>query len=348
MRLTLPGSVLVHTGLLGALLVGFAWPEPEDAAAPAPVTVNIVPMSSVSSSSSEMVESNSTVSALSAGQNTRTLEPQLAETVEPVEAVVEPEVPEALEPLETETARPVEPAAVAEAPEGEPVQAELAEAAEDAAIELAELSSTALNALTAAPAELARSETVEPAAPLDAASSEPVESAGAEALEPVSVGHFTLAPVPHTLSLKRPSEPIVHKPAPQRATSREPRPAPQTAGNGGTSQADAVAAAGGSKAQQSNQGSGGQAEEARYKSMVQNRLRQSMGRYSGRGGDMMLSFTILADGRVSGVHIGGTSDHGLTQAATALLQRAAPFPPIPPETGLSSWPFRMPLTFRGR
>ena len=33
MRYALPGSVLVHAGILGIALYGFAWPEAEDAPA---------------------------------------------------------------------------------------------------------------------------------------------------------------------------------------------------------------------------------------------------------------------------------------------------------------------------
>ena len=41
----------------------------------------------------------------------------------------------------------------------------------------------------------------------------------------------------------------------------------------------------------------------------------------------------------------GVTTAELDQAAVETVQRAAPFPPIPPETGRASWPFTVPMSF---
>lgn len=344
MRLALPGSLLVHAGVLGFMLAGFTWPEAEDAAAPAPVTINIVPVSNIGSNATEVVESENTVSALSAGSTRTSIQAEEPELVEPVSEMAAPET--------TERVEAASPAAPLQAIAAEPVESEPAEA-----IAMSELSSTALSEVSAAPlAPLVNADKAS-AAPQSATLIQPqepkkIQPSDAPVIEPNSSADLANAPVPQTLSFDRPTAPIVHKPRPQpeQATkpTRKPRIEPQSAGNGGTSKADAVAAAGGSKAQQSAQGSGGEAAKARYKSIVQNRLRQSMGRYTGQAGNIVLSFTIHANGQISEVSVGGTSDAALNGAAMALIERAAPFPAIPPETGLSTWPFTVPLTFRGR
>ena len=67
MRRALPGSALVHVAVLGTALVGFSWPEGEDAPAAKAVTVSIVSMTSVSANATEVVQSDSTVSLVSSG-----------------------------------------------------------------------------------------------------------------------------------------------------------------------------------------------------------------------------------------------------------------------------------------
>lgn len=290
MRLSLPGSLLVHASALVVMLVGLPWPEAQDAAAPVPVTVSIVPVTTVSTNLAEPIESDSTVSAVSAGTAATTIEPVTSETIEPVTA-------ETLQPTPA------------------PTQAEPAPQL------MAELSSTAASPLSAAP--------VTPVAP-----------------EPVTVEEVSIAPVPQTLSVQRPSEPIVHKPQQPR-----PKPAatpPQSAGNGGKDDGDSQAAGGGAPQVVSNQGNGGDAEVARYPSQVLGKLRRALRRANGDAGEVIVRFTVLSDGQLSGVSVARSSGNGgVDEAGLALVRRAAPFPPIPAGAGRNQWDFDVPLAFGG-
>jgi len=357
MRVALSGSALVHAGVLGLLLVGFVWPEADDAAAAVPVTVDIIPMSTVSSNSVEQVESDSTVSALSAGNSDTTIEAVTPDVVEPMTEPVEAETPEAIEPVtepvEIQDAEPVEPEQVAE--QTEPVEppppAEIVEPAEAEPLEMAELSSSADSSVSVAPLVASVPTEVLEAQPVDsAAPSTPVEPETTEAIEPVSAEELSTAPVPQQLSFQRPSKPIVHAPRPP--TQQQPRPqqqpTPQTAGNGGNSQADSVAAAGGAQQQVASNGNGGSAEVARYPSQVIGKLRSALRRANGQAGEVVVRFTVLGNGQLSGVSVARSSGNGSTdQAGLALVQRAAPFPPIPVGAGRSDWTFDVPLAFGG-
>lgn len=344
MRVALSGSALVHAGIVGALLVGFVWPEADDAAAAVPVTVNIVPMSTVSSNSVEQVESDSTVSALSAGNSSTNVEPVTPDVVEPTTEpldAVQPETVEPVtEPVEQQEAEPVEPTQAAQ-------QAEPVEPVQAAPLEVAELSSTAASALSAAPAAPSvPAETIEPQQAESAVQPTPVAPETAAPLEPVSAEDLSTAPVPHQLSFQRPSKPIVHAPRPP---TQQPRnPPPQTAGNGGNSQADSVAAAGGAPQQNASNGSGGNADVARYPSQVIGKLRSALRRASGQAGEVVVRFTVLGNGQLAGISVARSSGNGSTdQAGIALVQRAAPFPPIPAGAGRSDWTFDVPLAFGG-
>ncbi|MBB1248928.1 energy transducer TonB [Rhizobium sp. G21] len=79
----------------------------------------------------------------------------------------------------------------------------------------------------------------------------------------------------------------------------------------------------------------GNAAASNYKGLVQKKLSRAQKRVRVRGeGSLVLSFTITANGGVSGARISRSSgDPKLDQAALALLDRAAPFPAIPAETG---------------
>src|SRR6188768_2017967 len=98
MRYALSGSTLVHAGIFGAALLGFVWPQPEDAPAAGAVTVDIITMESVSTNASSTLETATAQNQVSAGA-----EPVKSQTVEPVE-------PETLAPAE-----PAEPALVSQA-----------------------------------------------------------------------------------------------------------------------------------------------------------------------------------------------------------------------------------------
>ena len=61
-------------------------------------------------------------------------------------------------------------------------------------------------------------------------------------------------------------------------------------------------------------------------------------------GDVRVSFTVTASGDLAGVRIASSSGSpDLDNAALAIVRRAAPFPPIPPEAGRKNWAFTLPL-----
>lgn len=343
MRRALPGSLLVHSAIIGVAFVGFAWPEADDAPAAEAVSVSIVTMSSVSANATEVVESDSTVDLVSSGAATTvppTVEPIKPDIVESVteaavpmepetqqpvaDTVVEPMPQETVEPVEADSQEPVEP------PVEPPLQVEPPEAAEpvETITDVAVLSSTAVNSLA----------------------SEPVAAVQPETVEPVSSEEVKVAPVPQTLSVARSNKPTYPKVQPQQTPApRKPAatPPPSTAGNGGNNNADAVASAG-STAAQAGTGNGGDAEVARYPSEVLRKLRRALRSSSGPSGEVVVRFTVLASGQVTDVSVGRSSGNGaVDQAGLATVGRAAPFPSIPPAANRSSWTFDVPLAFGG-
>ncbi|MBU1306462.1 MAG: TonB family protein [Alphaproteobacteria bacterium] len=291
MHLAFPGSALVHAGVIGLALVGFAWPEPDDAAAPAAVSVSIIATATVSTNTTSTIQSDSTVDLVSAGAAPTT------------PAVIEPLAPD--EPI-----APLPPAAAAP-----PVER---------VADIVPLASTALTPQ----------------------SSPPVPPAPAERLEPVESHDFNAAPVPQTLSIKRTDKPTYPKPTVQQPREIEPTTAQSTpAGNGGANAADSVAAAG-SAAPSGGAGSGGDAAVARYPSQVLSKLRRALRGGNLPHGEVVVRFTVAANGNVSGVGIGRSSGNAAIDAAgVATVNRAAPFPPIPPAAARSNWTFDVPLAF---
>lgn len=318
MRLALPGSALVHAGAVGLLFVGFVWPDAEDAAAPAPMTVSIISTSTVASNATEIVASDSNISSVSAGST---------ETIEPT----------------TETLDPLPPDdAIAEAPPdtAQPVEAQPVERLDVAAIDPIELSSIAESALTVAP--LAAAEPPPPADPVEpqaVATTPPSPS-----LEPESVEDAVTLPTPR--SERPPDRPRPQQP-PRQTPQRKDPPRAQQQGNSGNSSADSAAAAGGAPQRPSNTGSGGSAEVARYPSQVIGKLRRAM-RSIGTRGEVVVRFTLLGGGQVSGISVARSSGNAQVDAAgLALVQRAAPYPPIPAGAGRDNWTFDVPLAFGG-
>lgn len=353
MRLALPGSALVHAGAVSLLFIGFVWPDAQDAAAPAPVTVNIIPISNVATNATEVLDTSNTVSSLSAG-GPETVEEIVPDTLEPVSETVEPVAPDRLEAVENEQLEPVQDTALA------PQQIESLDAISSESVEAVELTTTAASDISAPPVAPLRSEPLEriETATLSATSSpstvDPVETASLTAisapatLEPVETQTLVTPPaMPTPLSERPPDRPAPRQaPRPQPA-ERRPAAPPTTAGNAGNSNADSTASAGSAAPRQSNSGSGGEAEVARYPSQVIGKLRNAM-RRGGDRGEMIVRFTVDANGGLQGVSVSRSSGNAAVDAAgTALVQRAAPFPPIPVAAGRNSWTFDVPLAFGG-
>ena len=340
MRRALPGSLLAHGAVLGIALVGFSWPEPDDAPAVAAVSVSIISMASVSANATEVVQSDSTLTLVSSGVPAvapSTIEPVEPEAVESVAESVAPLPPEQqrpvsdepIEPMPVDEIEPVEPRRQ-EPPESEPlppVEIDPQSALAEPAIEMAALSSPAISSLA----------------------SRPVAATAPARIEPLSNEELKTAPMPQTLSFERTSRPTYPKPAPEppQQTQRPAAPQPSQSGNGGASDSDAVAAAG-STVQQVASGNGGDAEVARYPSDVLRKLRRALRSTNGPRGEVVVRFTVLADGRVSGVSIDRSSGNAaVDQAGLATVSRAAPFPPIPAQANRSNWTFDVPLAFGG-
>jgi TonB family protein len=344
MRLALPGSALIHVGFLALILIGLPRGEAEDAPAPAPVSVSIVAMSSVSSNESVVVESDATVSSVSAGSDVEVLEPVEPEALEEIVEAIEAVTPEEIVQENSETAEPVAVETVEEAVV-EAVEADIVEA-EPIAEDVSEpLEAEPVETLVAEPLQ-SELTTSDENSTLEAIQPEAMAVAETEAIEPVAVEDFKAAPVPVMATIRRQAEPIVHKPRPPQ-TQEAQRPPPQQRGNGGNANSDNVAAAGGAPPQASGNGNGGAAEEARYQSQVTRKVRNALRGLRGQSGLVVVGFTVHADGRVSGIGVVQSSGNAaIDQAGVDAVQRAAPFPPFPGGVNRSSWPFGVPLEYK--
>jgi len=157
-----------------------------------------------------------------------------------------------------------------------------------------------------------------------------------------------------TQSIQAPTpakEPSVDLPARQPATTARPS---GSAGLGGTSQtSDSRGAADGEERDQAEisskgkkQAAAGNAMESRYSGEVQKRLAKANRRVSKAvqekaRNNARVVFVVMADGSISDLQLAESSGSAeLDQFALKLVRQQAPFPPIPPETGRSSWVFR--------
>ncbi|MGN6534427.1 MAG: TonB family protein [Mesorhizobium sp.] len=156
------------------------------------------------------------------------------------------------------------------------------------------------------------------------------------------------------------------RPAKKEAAKEQPkaekpaRKATKKAGSGGNSSSDAkrgVASgeAGGSRTEAGKGGTrsvAGNAAVSNYPGKVAARLRRASRGISGSArararSDVRVSFTVTASGGLAGLSIASSSGAPeLDKTALAIVRRAAPFPPIPPEAGRSSWAFTLPLGMR--
>ncbi|MEP6567231.1 MAG: TonB family protein [Mesorhizobium sp.] len=93
-------------------------------------------------------------------------------------------------------------------------------------------------------------------------------------------------------------------------------------------------------------GSAGNAIESGYSGDVQKKLERANRRVSKSVQAKALNnarvvFVVMADGSISDIQLAESSGSAeLDQFALTLVRQQAPFPPIPPETGRSSWVFK--------
>ncbi|PBB86069.1 energy transducer TonB [Mesorhizobium sp. WSM3876] len=93
----------------------------------------------------------------------------------------------------------------------------------------------------------------------------------------------------------------------------------------------------------------GDAAKSRYSGEVANKLARANRRVSKAAqtkarNNATVSFVVLANGSVTELQLAKSSGSPeLDQFALNLVRQQAPFPPIPPEIGISSWRFRAPI-----
>ncbi|WP_352867596.1 TonB family protein [Mesorhizobium sp. M1409] len=93
----------------------------------------------------------------------------------------------------------------------------------------------------------------------------------------------------------------------------------------------------------------GNAATSRYSGEVANKLaranrRVSKAAQSTARNNAMVAFVVLANGNISDLQLAKSSGSPeLDQFALELVRKQAPFPPIPPETGMLSWRFKAPI-----
>lgn len=303
---------MVHAVVLGTALIGFAWPEPEDAPAPGAVTVDLIALSTISNNVQSTLQTSTSLDLVSAGSEV--VQPTFSQTLDSAE-------PNMVE-------------AVAAAP---------IEALTSSAPVLAIKPEPAASPIIAALTDVVLTDMIQSTSPAV------LPASSVETIEPVDVSDAKVAPVPLTLSFARPSQPTA-RPA------QQPQPSPKSAatppasqlGNGGSSNSDTAASAA-TAGNSGSTGTGGSAETARWQNQVQRRLANAL-RYprsaGGARGDVLVRFTLAADGSASSVRIVQSSGNPvLDQAGLETVSRAAPFPPIPAEAGAQTWVFTFPLSF---
>lgn len=155
------------------------------------------------------------------------------------------------------------------------------------------------------------------------------------------------SPAVQTQSTEAPPADIGQPPIPSARPSA-------TAGLGGTSETnDSRGAADGEERDQAvisskgkKQAAAGNAMESRYSGEIQKKLARANRRVSKSvqakaRNNARVVFVVTADGSISDLQLAESSGSAeLDQFALKLVRQQAPFPPIPPETGRSSWVFK--------
>lgn len=161
---------------------------------------------------------------------------------------------------------------------------------------------------------------------------------------------------PKAETLAQPTTPAESTEAPPADIEQPPIPTARpstTAGLGGIGKTnDASGAAEGEERDAVTSSTGkklgatGNAIESRYGGEVQKKLERANRRVSKSvqakaRNNARVAFVVMADGSVSDIQLAESSGSAeLDQFALKLVRQQAPFPPIPPETGRSSWTFR--------
>jgi protein TonB len=93
----------------------------------------------------------------------------------------------------------------------------------------------------------------------------------------------------------------------------------------------------------------GNASTSNYKGLVQRKLERAKKRVRvAAKGTVIVSFTISANGSVTNLRVRKSSGKpAVDKGALDIVRRASPFPAIPDEAGIKSYPVSVPMTFKG-
>jgi protein TonB len=275
----------------------------------------------------------------------------------PTTAPVAPSLKTALQPVRGETAEsevPVAPAAADPTPE---VLTALA-AKPEASMVLPQIGQ---------PVASDSPPTEEQALPADSVVAETAPSAASEMdkIDKIPTPQPRPAAKAKPVEAKRTQEKIEEKPAKKtsKKVAEKAKSADKTrkkAGSGGRNETDARRGVADGRADGQKEVSGssgrtsaaGNAAVSNYPGKVAARLRRSVRGVSRparsrASSDVLVSFTVNAGGGLGGVRIARSSgSKELDKAALAIVRRAAPFPPIPPQSGRRNWAFTLPLGLR--
>jgi protein TonB len=155
---------------------------------------------------------------------------------------------------------------------------------------------------------------------------------------------------------ERPKKKVVAEPKPRERRKADARKTDAREGNSdadadkGSSKADKKAG----ESQDASRGNSqrkvkGNAATSNYKGLVQKKLERAKKRVRVAGkGNVVVSFTISADGSVVNLRVRKSSGKpAIDKGALDIVRRASPFPALPAESGLKSYPVSVPMTFKG-
>jgi protein TonB len=143
-------------------------------------------------------------------------------------------------------------------------------------------------------------------------------------------------------------KPVAVKPKPVRADVKKPADAPPAPRSSAAPKAERQASLMSSSA---TAGASSLAALASYNQLVAAHLQRfkqypSGARAAGEQGTSRLSFTLGRSGQVLGSRLAGSSGHPALDGETlAMIRRAQPFPPMPPELKQASMSFSIPVQF---
>ncbi|WP_186395847.1 energy transducer TonB [Stappia sp. TSB10GB4] len=195
----------------------------------------------------------------------------------------------------------------------------------------------------------------------------PPETAPVTAPVQASVAPQEAEPVPSTERLEatvavpvpqaRPADLEVaetRQPAPARKAdtvkrqTEKPARAPKAASTSGAGgQSNATAKAGGSE-RVGTSSEFGNAEASNYMGQIYRKVNRAKRRGSvGRQrGEALIAFVVASNGSLSGVRVARSSgNEAIDREAVNTVQRAQPFPPIPPQARRNTWTFTVPIAF---